>query len=321
MNKEIIKRIGQLAEEKIPFLLIVDFEMEKPCIYPLSELPKNILFQTPCHSDVTDTSITPGSFEFIANPVKFGDYHRAFDLVMENALAGKTYLTNLTLPTEIRTNLDLETIYRISRARYKLLFRNEFVVFSPETFVRIKDGKIFSFPMKGTIDAAFPDARSIILKDEKEMAEHVTIVDLIRNDLSIFASHVKVDKFRYVETLETNNKTLLQVSSVISGDLPEGYESSLGEILFSMFPAGSVSGAPKKETLRIIREAEGGPRGYYTGTMGYFDGKDFDSAVLIRYIENREGRMLYRSGGGITYMSDPEKEYQELLDKVYIPLS
>jgi para-aminobenzoate synthetase component 1 len=175
--------------------------------------------------------------------------------------------------------------------------------------------------MKGTIDADIPGAKDILLNDEKEMAEHVTIVDLIRNDLSIYAHHVTVEKFRYVDTLETNRKKLLQVSSVISGKLPDDHHSMLGEIIFSLLPAGSVSGAPKQETLRIIRESEGMPRGYYTGIMGYFDGNDFDSAVMIRFIEQQNGRMIYRSGGGITFMSDPEKEYQELIDKVYVPFA
>ncbi|MFC2116330.1 aminodeoxychorismate synthase component I [Bacteroidota bacterium] len=193
--------------------------------------------------------------------------------------------------------------------------------FSPETFVQIKGGYIYTYPMKGTIDASLPDAREILLNDKKEMAEHVTIVDLLRNDLSIYATEVNVEKFRYTDTLHTNRKTLLQVSSVVSGRLPEDHQEKLGDILFSMLPAGSVSGAPKGETLRIIREAEGKPRGYYTGIMGYFDGKDFDSCVLIRYIGKENGSLVYHSGGGITFMSDPEKEYHELIDKVYIPIA
>ena len=175
--------------------------------------------------------------------------------------------------------------------------------------------------MKGTIDADLPGARDLLLNDEKEMAEHVTIVDLIRNDLSIHAHHVRVEKFRYIDTLVTNRKKLLQVSSVIPVQLPDNYRSKLGEIIFSMLPAGSVSGAPKEETLRIIRASEGSPRGYYTDIMGYFDGQDFDSAVMIRFIEQQGGRMIYRSGGGITFMSDPAKEYQELIDKVYVPFA
>src|SRR5690606_11485062 len=143
----------------------------------------------------------------------------------------------------------------------------------------IEDGFIFSYPMKGTIDAGIPDAGKIILNDAKETAEHGTIVDLIRNDLSAVADHVEVTRFRYVEEIKTMHKNLLQVSSEIRGRLPEGYESRLGEILMQLLPAGSVSGAPKQKTLEIIAEAEGEPRGYYTGIVGFYDGWKFDSGV------------------------------------------
>lgn len=317
-----IQQINSLAKSHIPFLLIVDFEMQHPLIYPLKKLPDDIRFTTPAYQSPEDYFVSlPGPVEFKSEPMEFSRYEEAFRIVIENARAGKTYLTNLTFPSSLTTNLSLQHIYQLSQAKYKLLFRNEFVFFSPETFVRIKQGKIYSFPMKGTIDAALPGAKDLLLNDEKEMAEHVTIVDLIRNDLSIHAENVRVEKFRYIDTLDTNRKKLLQVSSVISGSLPDNYHSRLGEIIFSMLPAGSVSGAPKEETLRIIRESEGSPRGYYTGIMGYFDGKDFDSGVMIRFIEQQNGEMIYRSGGGITFMSDPEKEYQELIDKVYVPFT
>jgi para-aminobenzoate synthetase component 1 len=317
-----IQRINSLAKSRIPFLLIVDFELQHPLIFPLDDLPPDISFATPAYRshDYTPVPI-PGSVEFQSEPVEFSRYAEAFRIVIDKARAGKTYLTNLTFPSKLTTNLSLQHIYQLSHAKYKLLYKNEFVFFSPETFVRIKQGKIYSFPMKGTIDAALPGAKDALLNDEKEMAEHVTIVDLIRNDLSIHAESVRVEKFRYIDTLVTNRKKLLQVSSVISGRLPDNYHSKLGEIIFSMLPAGSVSGAPKEETLRIIRESEGSPRGYYTGIMGYFDGRDFDSCVMIRFIEQQNEGMIYRSGGGITFMSDPEKEYQELIDKVYVPFT
>ncbi len=317
-----IQQINSLAETHIPFLLIVDFEMQNPLIFPMDELPHDIRFTTPAYRSPDDNPVSfPGKVEFQSEPVKFSRYAEAFRIVIDNARAGKTYLTNLTFPSKLTTNLSLQHIYHLSHARYKLLYKNEFVFFSPETFVRINQGKICSFPMKGTIDAALPGAKDLLLNDEKEMAEHITIVDLIRNDLSIHAYNVRVEKFRYIDTLVTNRKKLLQVSSMISGNLPDNYHSKLGEIIFSMLPAGSVSGAPKEETLRIIRESEGSPRGYYTGIMGYFDGRDFDSAVMIRFIEQQDEGLIYRSGGGITFMSDPEKEYQELIDKVYVPFA
>ncbi len=317
-----IQEINSLAETHTPFLLIVDFEIQKPLVFPIEKLPNDIRFTCPAYRSPVDSHVSlPERVEFQAEPVEFSKYAEAFRIVIDNARAGKTYLTNLTFPTKLTTNLGLQQIYHLSHAPYKLLYKNEFVFFSPETFIRINQGKIYSFPMKGTIDAALPGAKDLLLNDEKEMAEHVTIVDLIRNDLSIHADHVRVEKFRYVDTLVTNRKELLQVSSVISGSLPDNYQSRLGEIIFSMLPAGSVSGAPKEETLRIIRESEGSPRGYYTGIMGYFNGRDFDSAVMIRFIEQQDEGMIYRSGGGITFMSDPEKEYQELIDKVYVPIA
>ncbi|HEX8040068.1 MAG TPA: chorismate-binding protein, partial [Chryseosolibacter sp.] len=163
-------------------------------------------------------------------------------------------------------------------------------------------------------------AREKILADRKEMAEHVTIVDLIRNDLSRVASKVKVTHFRYVEEIKTIGKNLLQVSSEICGELPPGYERHLGDIVLKLLPAGSVSGAPKCKTLQIIRDAENEPRGYYTGVVGIYDGHVLDSGVMIRFIESRRGQLYYRSGGGITAQSRLESEYQEALDKVYVPV-
>jgi para-aminobenzoate synthetase component 1 len=135
------------------------------------------------------------------------------------------------------------------------------------------------------------------------------------------AEHVDVTRFRYVDELKTNKKNLLQVSSEISGILPSGYERRLGNIIMSLLPAGSVSGAPKPKTIAIIKEAEQQKRGYYTGVFGYFDGKIVDSGVMIRYIEYEDGKLFYRSGGGITTQSVEEHEYQEMIDKIYVPLN
>ena len=174
--------------------------------------------------------------------------------------------------------------------------------------------------MKGTIDASVPDAESLILNDSKEMAEHNTIVDLIRNDLSIFADGVTVERYRYIDKIKTDNGLFFQVSSEIKGRLRPGYEDHLGDIVTGMLPAGSVTGAPKKQTLEIIKESENYERGWYSGVFGVFDGQFLDSAVMIRYIEEDSGKLLYKSGGGITYMSDPEKEYEELISKIYVPV-
>ena len=94
----------------------------------------------------------------------------------------------------------------------------------------------------------------------------------------------------------------------------------LGDILFSMLPAGSITGAPKKKTMQIIREAEGYERGFYTGITGYFDGDSLDSAVMIRFVEQEADGMYFKSGGGITFKSDARSEYEEMKQKIYVPI-
>jgi para-aminobenzoate synthetase component 1 len=213
----------------------------------------------------------------------------------------------------------LEKVFETAIAPYKLLFPGKFVVFSPEQFVDIQKGVIRTFPMKGTIDAAVPDAKSILMNDIKEQEEHATVVDLLRNDLSIVAKEVEVVRYRYISEIQTSGKTLLQCSSEICGKLPGDYLNRLGSIFYSLLPAGSVTGAPKKRTVELIHQIEPEARGYYTGVFGVFDGEDLDSGVMIRMIEQRSDGYYYRSGGGITYRSEMMQEYQEMIDKIYIP--
>ena len=201
-----------------------------------------------------------------------------------------------------------------------MLCAGQFLVFSPEIFVKIDHGIISSFPMKGTIDASLPDAETRILKDEKEFFEHNTIVDLIRNDLAMVSTGVNVKRFRYIDRIVTNRKELLQVSSEICGELPADWNSRLGDIIFTLLPAGSVTGAPKEKTVQIIRDTEIYERGFYTGVCGVFDGHSLDSGVMIRFIENSEGKLIFKSGGGITALSDAGNEYEEMIQKVYVPV-
>jgi para-aminobenzoate synthetase component 1 len=175
--------------------------------------------------------------------------------------------------------------------------------------------------MKGTIDAQLPEAEKQLLTSQKEVAEHYTIVDLIRNDLSMVAKKVRVARFQYLEQIKTNQKELLQMSSEVTGELPENYHEHLGDIIFTMLPAGSISGAPKAKTLEVIREAEQYDRGYFTGIFGIFDGKNLDSGVMIRFIEKTNDGLIYKSGGGITSQSDCAEEYEELKSKIYLPFN
>ena len=172
--------------------------------------------------------------------------------------------------------------------------------------------------MKGTIEANIPHAMERILANQKETSEHTMVVDLLRNDLGIVGKNIKVEKFRYIDKINAGKKELLQVSSKITADLEENWHERLGDIVSSMLPAGSITGTPKKKTVEIIKTIENYERGFFTGVFGYYDGKSFDSAVMIRFIEKQRNSYVYKSGGGITLDSDVCLEYEEMKDKVYI---
>lgn len=319
--KKAFEMMNQYGGKRQPFLFVIDFECRRPVVVPLKEAGKEgIFFDFRGHSNGAPPFSAPAdSLVFEKYPVSFSDYLKAFEIVMAGLQSGNSYLLNLTFPTPVRINRTLSEIFCLSRVPYKLLFRDAFTVFSPECFVRISNGTISSFPMKGTIDAGLPGAARLLLEDAKEIAEHHTIVDLIRNDLSMIAEEVKVRRFRYLDEIQTNHRHLLQASSEITGRLPVDWTSQVGSLLQALLPAGSISGAPKQKTLEIIRRAEPDERNYYTGICGIFDGQGLDSAVMIRFIENTPGGKLFRSGGGITINSNPESEYRELIDKVYVP--
>jgi para-aminobenzoate synthetase component I len=317
--------LNQWGQEQVPFLFMIDFEMQKPMAWKLSEVPvEELLFEingfTNAPAFIFDNYRENFFFTADQSSLSIEEYKKKFEQVSHHLNRGDSFLANLTIKTKIETNRSLKELFYLSQARFKLWFNDQFLVFSPEIFIQIKGQKIFSFPMKGTIDASVPNAKKKIVADQKELAEHVTIVDLIRNDLSTVASSVKVTRFRYVEEVRTHQKDLLQVSSEIQGDLPMDYLSHIGDILVTLLPAGSVSGAPKKKTLEIIQKAEGEKREYYTGVFGYFDGQNLDAGVMIRYIEKTEQGFFYRSGGGITTQSKMETEYQEAIDKIYAPV-
>lgn len=313
--------------------------------------------------NLKETSKEISEITWQIEPPLYEDYEQSFGIVKSNIMAGNSYLTNLTCKVPVNCNLSLEDIFYRAKGKYKLLLRNTrtqaedkahlkeeeevhlkeenideilnpFVCFSPETFIRIKGGRIYSYPMKGTLDASLPDAEKLLMEDRKEAAEHATIVDLIRNDLSRVAEDVRVDKYRYIDVLHTNKGDILQTSSEISGRLPEDYRNHLGEILDAQLPAGSITGAPKDKTMQIIQEAEGYDRGFYTGIMGIYDQGELNSAVMIRFIEeevfpskteeekNSEAsrKLYFKAGGGITSKSDCRKEYEEVIQKIYLPI-
>ncbi|SEQ22860.1 aminodeoxychorismate synthase component I [Epilithonimonas lactis] len=313
--------MDELSERKEPFFFLIDFLMDEVRTYTQNEIQNNILsIDFPNLTNVNDEHATIPNFEWKSFPETLEDYQQGFNIVQENLRKGNSYLTNYTRKTEIETNLTLEDIFKFSKAKYKILVPDEFVCFSPETFIEIIDNKIFTHPMKGTIDAEIEDAENILKNDPKEKAEHYTVVDLLRNDLSMVANNVRVKDFQRIDFIKTKQKNLLAMSSEIEGEIKPEFQNKIGSILQKLLPAGSILGAPKPKTFEIILEAEKYDRGFYTGIAGYFDGKNLDSCVMIRFIEKENGKLFFKSGGGITHQSDLTSEYEEMKNKIYVPI-
>lgn len=330
---EAIQRMNRLGQAHAPFFFAIDFEMNRCIVEPLADLnPDECLFRfkhlTNEPAGIADVSqILPCEDDedaaLLLKPVlpSFETYQKAFQEVKSGLLRGDSFLCNLTCRVPISTTLSLPTIYQCASAPYKLWLKDTCVCFSPEPFVHIDENEIRSFPMKGTIADTDSDSLNRLMNNAKEQAEHATIVDLIRNDLSIVATDVQVEHYRYAERIEASRGAIWQTSSAIKGTLPQRWRDTIGTLMFKLLPAGSITGAPKRRTVEIIQSAEGIERGYYTGVMGCFMDDVLLSSVMIRFVEQGlDGKLYYRAGGGITANSDARAEYEEINQKIYVPL-
>jgi len=317
-QQEGFEQINALGRSRTPFLFILSYNKKKIFAKALDDLDDDIFYKLEALRNYP-VQKREETFTFSKSPVSFLQYRKAFEHILVEIHSGNTYLLNLTFHTPVESNLGLKEIFTYAKAKFKLYFKGQFICFSPEGFVEIIDNTIATYPMKGTIDANLPNAAQTILNNQKEMAEHVMIVDLMRNDLGIVGNNVKVDKFRYIDKIKAGEKELLQVSSKITANLPADWQNNIGTLLDRLTPAGSITGTPKRSTVDIIDTVENYDRGFYTGIFGIFDGKDLHSGVMIRFIEEEKGQLVYKSGGGITIDSDVQSEYEEMIDKIYLP--
>ncbi|UAY54265.1 aminodeoxychorismate synthase component I [Arachidicoccus terrestris] len=320
--------INKLYQAKQPFFFLTDYDGKQMEVTAIDEkeegLGNSIRFRAPgmCFPKKQPAHLIHPDNPLIwhKHPISFAAYKKSFEIVQQGLQQGNSYLVNLTCSTPVDTNYSLADLYELGQGKYKLLYRDWFVHFSPEPFIRIENDRISSYPMKGTIEDSEPDAADRLRLSEKEIAEQYTIVDLIRNDLHQVAAGVEVASFRYLEKLKTNQKNLYTVSSHITGTLRPAYLHNPGDVLKAMLPAGSITGAPKAATIKIIRQAETHRRNFYTGVWGYYNGQILDSCVIIRYLESTPEGLIFKSGGGITSLSEAETEYHEMITKVYVPL-
>lgn len=313
--------MDDLSLKKVPFFFMVDFLLEKVEVFQENEIEEKSLlidFQNFKNMKTTEAENAEIELKILSESAEI--YRKGFDFVQENLRQGNSYLTNYTMKSEIAINLTLKEIFYHSKAKYKVWYNDEFVFFSPETFVEIIDDQIYTHPMKGTIEASIENAVEILKNDVKEKAEHFTVVDLLRNDLSMVADEVQVDEFQRIDFIKTQQKDLYAMSSKISGKLKPEFQNKIGTVMKTLLPAGSILGAPKPKTLEIIAEAENYDRGFYTGVCGWFDGENLDSCVMIRFIEKENGKLFFKSGGGITHLSKFADEYKEMKNKIYVPI-
>ena len=321
INQEKFQELDELSEKKVPFFFMIDFLMGNVLIFNEQALKsKKILVDFPSFKNAESKISKKSEILWKSHPKSKENYQKGFEIVRNHLKRGDSYLVNYTCETKIETNLSLEDIFHQSKAKYKVLLPNQFTFFSPETFVEIRNQQVFTHPMKGTIDASVPNAVEELKNSVKEKAEHYTVVDLLRNDLSMVADWVTLDEFQRIDYLQTSNKNLFAMSSEISGKVKPEFQNKIGNLLKTLLPAGSILGAPKPKTLEIILEAETYERGFYTGVAGYFDGENLDSCVMIRFVEKKGENLTFKSGGGITHLSKLADEYQEMKNKIYVPI-
>jgi para-aminobenzoate synthetase/4-amino-4-deoxychorismate lyase len=242
--------------------------------------------------------------------------------------SGDTYQVNLTFPMTARLDCDAPSLFAtMLRAQPQSfgalidLGDRQIVSVSPELFLRIQDRRVETMPMKGTAKRGrWPvedrQIRDELMGSDKERAGNLMIVDMVRNDLGKVARRgsVEVPVLFQVERYPT----VWQLTSTVRGDLEEGV--SLADLFTAVFPCGSVTGAPKVSTMRIISNLEPAPRGIYCGAIGYVapGGVTAEFAVAIRTGLVERDRFTYHVGGGITYDSVAVSEYDECMWKALV---
>lgn len=260
----------------------------------------------------------------VKSNLSFKQYSQAFDKIKTYINAGDCYQVNLTQRFSASATGDLWTSYKalkkINPAPFSAYFNTPFgqiLSSSPERFLSVENRKVSTKPIKGTRprsanktkDKAFIKA---LQNSEKDRAENVMIVDLLRNDLGRVCKigSVKVPTLFEIESYATVHHLV----STVTGELAKNEDAI--SLLRASFPGGSITGAPKIRAMEIIEEIEPHRRGIYCGALGYIDfNGNMDTNIMIRSLIYNNGEVRFWVGGGIVYDSDVKEEYQETYDK------
>lgn len=261
--------------------------------------------------------------EFVSNFNKI-DYKSAITKLKNYIISGDVYIANMTQRFYTESTEDSFEIYKKLRSINKAPFSaymnfNDFQIISssPERFLEVNNRKVVTRPIKGTRPRGQTKEEDIknsleLLNSEKDKAELLMVVDLERNDLSkVCKLHsVKVTELFKLETYAT----VFHLVSTVEGELKD--EVSAIKCIKECFPGGSITGTPKIRAMEIIEELEALKRNIYTGSIGYFDFRgNADFNIAIRTIIKKDNKAYFGVGGGITYDSNEEDEYNETLDK------
>ena len=249
-------------------------------------------------------------------------YVNAINKIKEYIANGVTYEVNYTYPSEVLTNLNGLDLYEAVLDKQKTPYNTylqtpdaTLLSFSPELFFKLEGNKILTKPMKGTAprlgDGEDFKRREFLFNDIKNRAENIMIVDLLRNDLGRISKTgtVKVDKLFEIE----EHPTVFQMTSEISSELNDG--TSLYDVFKAIFPCGSITGAPKVSTMRVIDELEPFSRNIYCGAIGFLSPEVCEFSVPIRILYGKDNKYIYHAGGAIVWDSTAEDEWEETLVK------
>lgn len=317
-------------------LIVHDYATGKTSVSGLRDRPTYIegLLQHNLKSPYVSTGAVADS---ITSNYTRDDYCNAIEAIKERIRAGETYQTNLTqqltavLPDDLRPQAIFERLRREHPAAFAAFIQRDgttVVSASPERFFKISDREITTSPIKGTrprgktIDAD-DKLRYELVESSKDRAENTMIVDLLRNDLGRVCEFGSVEVEKLCEVEE--HPSLFHLVSTVSGRLRS--TAKMSDVLTALFPCGSITGAPKISTMRIIDEIEPTPRGLSMGAIGYSIPEGFEMktvtelSVAIRTMVIRNSIATFNVGGGIVIDSDPDSEYQETLTKAAALLS
>jgi len=311
LNEKIPERV--LGQTRFPAVWIgVYKKCKKFSFAEAQKLSENINYAAP------QTKLKLKAQDFTRN-----EYCSTIERIRKHIYRGDIYQVNFTQRlyfdfegSPLAAYFSLKNAQPVPYGAFMNLGAGRFVVSnSPELFFSIDaDRKIISRPMKGTRPAVNAENKEILYKSAKDRAENVMIVDLMRND---FGRICEFDSIRVSDLYAVEKySTVYQMVSQVQGRLKQGI--AISDVFSAIYPAGSITGAPKKRAMEIVYENEVSPRGFYTGSLGFVfpDGPaKFNVAIRTLLIDAKKHSAEYGTGGGIVYDSDADKEYDEMLLK------